>query len=373
MKPPPAPVLQPVSRISPSLYVAARRCLARAAWVAHGQSNTLPKHPRAMLGSAVHHVLELAGAGRLAGNTAEERRESARSGFDDKMRELFASAHKVLQAKFSSPERLPYYNLYRERVALLAAEQASDNVTTQAGSTDGGKPRVLRETLLEANSGKLFGRPDLVDASKGEVKDYKTGRAPEDGRLRDDEARQMRLYAHLANENNLPVSRGIVVRADRTEEELPITADEATAEAGEALTKLDELNAAMGKSFYDIATPSAEACELCPCIATCERFWEADFEPPEKGYLHAEGVLIEDIAPKYQGVIGLKLDVSRGTTRRGVVYVERLTEAWLTAGGDSLPKKGDRVRVLHLRVLDDAEGSAVVAANREMTTVWQIP
>lgn len=370
MNPPPAPALRPVSRISPSLYLAARRCLARAAWLAHGQKDAVPQHPRAMLGIATHHVLELAGAGRLAGDTVEDRRDSARISFDDKARELLNGAHAVLRAKFPSPERLPYYNLYRERVALLAAEQAPD-AAAPPKATDGELPRVLRETELKSDNGRLFGRPDLVDAPKAEVRDYKTSRAPDSGGLREDEARQLKLYARLANENNLPVRRGVVVRADRTENELQITPDEAAAEAGEALAKLDALNAAVGKSFYDVATPSAEACEFCPCIALCERFWEAS-EQSKEDFVHAEGVLAEDVTPKHRGLIALKLEVDRGTAPRGAVHIERLTEQWLTADGGSLPKQGDRLRILHLYRVDGGEDGAVVVANREMTTVWRI-
>jgi hypothetical protein len=35
-------------------------------------------------------------------------------------------------------------------------------------------------------------------------------------KLSDPEIRQLRLYAYLASENELPVTRGVIVRADRT-------------------------------------------------------------------------------------------------------------------------------------------------------------
>ncbi|HHK43002.1 MAG TPA: hypothetical protein ENJ50_11330, partial [Planctomycetaceae bacterium] len=320
MKLPIVPDVQPITSISPTLYAAARKCPARATWSAHGDRSSLPDHPRGLLGMAVHHVLERAALGGVAGADTAAKREAARGIYDQKVTDLFASAHPILMAKFRTAERLPYYNLYRERVALLAAERAVDPPTGNRGGGAGGGTAQHRSTVeqtLRSNDGKLKGRPDIVDSARSEVVDYKTSRAPEDGGVRDDEARQLRLYAHLVNENGRSVTTGVILRADRSRGEIDISASEAEAEAAEAVKKLEELGALVGRAFEEAATPSPASCSRCPCIPMCERFWnEAEPDWAEETGRQIQGT-VQAVRVTSTGLVGIDIEIERGTAPRG--------------------------------------------------------
>lgn len=373
MRLPIAPDVEAVTSMSPSLYAAARQCLARAVWTAHGNRSAIPAHPRALLGIGVHHVLERAAVGGIEGSDVDAKRDSARSAFDEKVAALLGAAHPILAVKFGTPERLPYYNLYRERAALLAAEQVVDIPSHGQGRrTDAPGRGPAVERTLQSDEGRLRGRPDVIDASRSEVVDYKTSAPPEDGGVREREARQLRLYAHLANENGIPVAKGVIVRADRSRAEIDISAAEAKAEAAEAIIKLEEINAVVGHAFNAVASPSGPACSGCPCIPMCQRFWDAA-EPDwaEEAGVHVQGTVL-DVRVTGTGLVGIDLDVQQGTMPRGAGHVERLTAEWLTAGQENLPSAGDVVRVLNLYRVEDSDEPVVYRANRESTTCWRL-
>jgi hypothetical protein len=377
MKLPSLPILAPISRISPSIYSAARLCLARAAWLAQGDKSAIPEHPRSLLGMAVHYVLEVAGRGRTeSGERAQNPLDLARADFDAKLGELFARAHPMLAAKFGSPDRLPYYNLYKERAASLAAELAeqrnSREKRPEAGSSGSSIPGPMRERAFSSNSGRLYGRVDLLNPEKREVVDYKTSKAPDDGGIRETEARQLRLYAHLVRANGVDVAIGVILRSDRTRSEMAIGEEEARFEAAEALAKLDEFNAKVGMPFLEAATPSMESCAFCPCIPICSAFWDnaTPLWAKELG-VHAEGI-VEEVEVSEAGIVGIRLMVDRGTTARGMSHIERLTEVWLTVGSDTLPEKGDRIRVVGLYLVDEGGELAVYRADREKTSLWHV-
>src|SRR5438105_393485 len=119
---PSPPPMKKLERISPTVYEAAMKCPARAAWVANGDRNVVPPHPRSLLGIGVHAILERAGTGGFAGESEDARRAAAERAFDDKMDVLFAATHPLLHAKFEARERLPFYHLYRARAVQMALD-----------------------------------------------------------------------------------------------------------------------------------------------------------------------------------------------------------------------------------------------------------
>jgi len=315
----------------------------------------------------------LAAVGGIDGSNVESKRENARSIFDEKVAAIFTESHPLLVAKFGTPQRLPYYYLYRERAALLAAEQAADASPGRTGRrTDARGVGHAVERTLQSDEGRIRGRPDIIDSASSEVVDYKTSATPEDGGVRDSEARQLRLYAHLANENGMPVTKGAIIRADRSRAEIEITADDARAEAAEALVKLEELTTVAGSAFDAAASPSGSNCSMCPCIPMCQRFWdEAEPSWAEEAGTHLQGT-VREVRITDTGLVGIDLDVQHGTASRGAGHVERLTVEWLTAGQEHLPEEGDVVRALSLYMVEDSNEPVVYRANRESTTCWRL-
>ena len=368
---PTPPIIQKIKRISPTLYDAAMKCMARAAWLAGGDRKLLPAHPRALLGISVHAVLERARTGGIAAGSDDARRADAESLFDQKMRELFAASHPLLHAKFDGPDRLPFYNLFRARAAQMA-------VDATVGSQRSGQP-VLRaatggvtvEAALVSKDGRVAGRADVLDAANATVVDYKTGVAANSGAVTDSEARQLRLYAHLANENGIAITRGVIERADRTRAEVHISPQQAAEEGRRARGVLDSYNQHAGEPFHRAASPSPDACRFCPCIPFCEAFWKSG----ELGWSGQCGTHVEGVVESVEGaaLVSINLNVTRGTAVRGAAVVTRLSRDWLTVSGGALPEPQQTVRVTDAAYVEESGAPAVFRADRITTVVWMLP
>lgn len=371
---PTPPAIRKIERISPTLYEAAMKCTSRAAWLVGGDQKLLPPHPRALLGIGLHAVLERARSGGIAGATEDERLADAERRFDDKMRELFAAAHPLLHAKFDGPDRLPFYNLFRARSAQMAAD-ASAASSARAGQAGAGTRAVgcgpAIEAALASKDGRVAGRADLLDAANATVIDYKTGAAGDTGPLTDSELRQLRLYAYLASENGISITRGVIERADRTRAEVPISTEQAVEEGRRALAVLDGYNEHVGKPFESGASPSPDACRFCPCIPFCDAFWKS----AEPAWSEDCGTHMEGVVESVEGgqLVSINLNVTRGTGARGAAVVTRLSRDWLVFSGAAFPQPQQTVRVTNTAHVEDSAAPALFRADRITTAVWTVP
>jgi hypothetical protein len=321
--------------------------------------------------------VEEAHNGALAGLDGTARLTAAREAFDRRATLLYQQAHPLLRAKFSSPERLPYYNLYRERAALeaMACSDRVEHAAASAGSSpEAPATNLYAERRLVSRDGLLIGRPDLIDAAAGEVVDYKTGSPDEEAAdaVSPAEGRQLRLYVHLAHENGLPVSRAVIARADGRRASLEVSRAEADAEGQKARELLGQYNAGAGAVFHEATQPSPENCQFCPCMPFCEAFWQAASPIwSEPCGVHLEGRVesVDEATVQGMRLITLRVEVLRGTVAPGEAFVEQVPLSWINCDGSPAPQRGDVVRVVHAhRTADDAP--AVVRVDRAATSVW---
>lgn len=370
MQLPAPPVVSRMDHISPTTYEAALKCKARAAWLIGGDRGALPQHPRALLGIAVHSVLEKARTGAASNGSAAERRSAAEGLFDRAVSQLFGAAHPLLRAKFEVPERLPFYNLYRARAARLAADAPQRPPGHPAGAVRPGVATTMVERRLESRDGRIVGRADAIDAVNATVVDHKTGIASDSGLLADNEARQLRLYAFLAGENEVAIRKGVVERADRTRVEIEISAAEAQAEGRRALVVLEDYNNHVGRRFVDAASPSAENCKHCQCIPFCEAFWSQ----ADAGWTALCGVHIEGDVVRIEGdeLISLEMVIKRGSGVRGPAVVTRVSRRWITIGGAALPGTGQVMRITDANQVPGSAAPAVFRADRVATALWRV-
>lgn len=379
MRIPGQPKTRQLEHLSPSTYEAARVCKARAAWAAFGNRDCVPHHPQALLGTCVHAVVEEAHKGSLPAGDEESRRAAARALFDTKAKALHDHAHPLLRAKFPAADRIPYYYLFRERAAVLAVGAASRPPTAHAAPSPGKHVAQvpLVETTLKSHDGLLVGRPDYVDPGAAEVVDYKTGGGPDgdpDG-LRDSEARQLRLYVHLAREHGLDVRKGTVVRVDGRRVTEKVSEADATDEGKKARDVLATFNANASAGFDALAEPSPEACRYCPCIPFCESFWAAASPAwAEQCGTHLEGTIsaVNRAVVQNTALITLELAPARGTVGAAAAVLQQLPEAWACVDGSPAPATGDVVRVVDCRLADDAGDTAVIRPDRLTTALWTV-
>lgn len=366
---PEPPSVQAMDRISPSRYEAALKCTARASWLVGGNRRTVPGHPRAILGTAHHATLEAAHRGQLPGATPDEVRVAAGRFFDERMQTLHRSEHPLLRAKFSEAVQVPYYNLYRARVARRAADLhekvRSGKVRLHSA------PLNVTEATLTSRDGRIVGRPDLVDNSVGQVVDYKTGAPTEDGEMHEHERRQLRLYAFLARESGHAVNAGVIERSTRDRQTLPISAEDGEREAQAALATLDQYNAKTGRSFESVATPSPAACRRCPCIPFCNAFWlKADSSWADECGTHIQGDVTSVDGAE---LVSIRLTVSHGSGPRGPAVLDRYARAWLRAADSAVPDEGRAVRIVDVAQVPETEAPTIFRSIRASTAVWLLP
>lgn len=379
MQIPKPPEVVPLTRLSPSHYEAGRACKARLAWMTSGRRSELPDRPKALLGICFHEVVKGAAMGRLPTEDEERTGAAAREMFDESVRIAYERAHPIFRVKYSSPEVLPFYYLFRERAALVALRVAGRRESTSRALTRpnaGGTPRRLIERWLSSRDGLLFGRPDYVDLQASEILDYKTGASGDDADVMSPaEARQLRLYVHLALENDFSVSRGVIVRPDGRRAESEMTKLQADAEGRQAREVLQQFNQSAHRPFHAIAEPSVEACSFCPCIPFCEPFWR-DAAPAwiENCGTHVEGVVTAITETQVQdiSVLTFDLEVRRGTVDAKRAFVEQVPESWTTTGGSQRPVIGQVLRVVHGRAISPGP-APVIRIDRTLTALWTIP
>lgn len=378
MQIPQQPELKPLRQLSPSVYEALLRCKSRAAWAAYGGRGVVPQHPKALLGMCLHKVVEEAHAGAIDSTLDTQARLAvARDLFDRYAKSLYEQAHPLVRAKFSAFNRLPYYNLYRERAALEALVSV-DRVGQAAAVANVPQPadslRLHAERRLVSSDGLLVGRPDLIDVAAHEVVDYKTGAPLDEGAdaVSPSEARQLRLYVHLALDSGIQVSRAVIARADGRRAAIGVSKEDADAEGRRARELLAEYNDAAGGSFDTAASPSMENCCLCPCIPFCNAFWQAASPAwKEQCGVHLEGRVrsVEQATMQGMNLMTLRVETVRGTVGAGDTFVEQIPEAWIAADGADVPREGDTVRIVHGRLTGDVL-PPVVRVDRTATSVW---
>lgn len=367
---PEQPTPTAIPAVSPSLYETLLGCPARAAWYANGPRNVTAAHPAALLGTCFHGVMEALQKGQLQEVDDEDRRDAARRLFDQLAAQLHVASHPLIGTKFARPDKIPYYNRIRERAAAVAGSQRP---TADRPHSAG----VLSERRFQSSDGVIVGRPDVIDVERGEVIDYKTGQpaAQDSLRVSDREGRQLTLYAYLALEAGVAITRGTIVRSNGDTASIEISEAAARAEAERARLALSEFNSSVvqGRTFSELAHPSPPVCRFCPCIPFCEPFW-ASAEPSwnEECGCHVEGTVRSVQPANVQGtnLVTIEVTVSRGTIAGGPASIEQIPVAWVEADGDRCPLPEDTVRLVDARLV--AEDPAVVRADRVMTSLWRL-
>jgi CRISPR/Cas system-associated exonuclease Cas4 (RecB family) len=154
------------------------------------------------------------------------------------------------------------------------------------------------ETELRARDGLLIGRPDVFRIRSGGalLREYKTGAIrDETGGVRRDYIDQITLYAALIFDNygvkTVEASIESLV-GDRHEATIgPEQARLLSERVTDTLVRVNEL-VRSGRSFADLARPSADACSYCSLRSVCISFKASQDELALKGdQLLAEGTV----------------------------------------------------------------------------------
>ena len=374
MRPPELPRLSAVEMITPSLYNAALACPARALWAAFGPRRFYPASPSAVLGNACHGVLEDCVNGLLPVED-RERQQAASRLFEAKAEQGLARAHPLLRWRYPDVRRMPYYFTFQARAGAAALRIPA----RRSRGAEGGQPDRRAEWRLTSRDGSVGGRIDLVDERDRAVIDYKTGGDPPSNvAFRPEEERQLRLYAYLCLENGVTIERGVIERGGGRRDEMPIAGDESCAEGSAAKALLAGLNARIshGETIHELAAPSPEGCRGCEGRVLCEPFWnalDAKQEAAETMCLEGEVLSCVALPGMREPAFTLHLRVLRGDRPGMDVTTDAIPSALSIADGDTLPQKGDVVRVLDAKASQGSHSTVRPCLAGRLTTVWRMP
>ncbi len=267
--------------VSPSNLGALEQCLLQVAF------STDPRYrkqvfqgPKARLGSACHALLDRISKGELAGVPEPAWRTKLEEIWKDEASKQENSAlNSPLERHLGPVRRWPGYAIRRARVLRRASE-----ILRRKQHAGGRTASVRTERRYRSYGGKLRGRADAVysSGSRTVIEDYKTGNIHEEQpghgvTLKESYRRQILLYAAMHHyETGTWPEAGYVVPLVGEREEVRIDPVEARQEAENAVQLLERYNAQLleASSYWELASPSQEACRFCDYKAFCKPFWE---------------------------------------------------------------------------------------------------
>lgn len=237
--------------ISPTMCVRLA-CPARVAFRQGSRGGQAASSAAAIIGSIAHRAMELAVRGQpvdKAWSIAVD--ESAERG--------------------ERPDTLPRLR----RAQLRYQMRVADALIFTEGAD---KSNVHCEVRLLSARGALEGTPDLVvvRADGFDIVDFKTGLVVDlDEQMpKTDYARQIRIYAYLAEEAyGVPVARGVLLSLREGPVDVDVTPTSVDKAVSEALDRRQEFN---GRAPGPQPTMAREAtCRWCDHKVICDGFWEA--------------------------------------------------------------------------------------------------
>lgn len=350
-------VLRAIEVTSPSLSEYMRMCPLKAGLSkAAGSSAFVLGNPKAWLGTAYHHVLENILDTRASGEPLEH--AAVRLWDEAISAQLERNRRHPIDQRFGTPESWPGYHLAKASVLIKARQLAAAPVPERPRGTG---TAVIRERQFAAFGGALIGRPDVI--REPEVVDYKSGAITEyDEQTQADVVkaayvRQLRVYGYLVHEAlGWWPARGVLVPMVGAGIEVPLTADDCTREATEAVQALTAFNAALSDTapVTSLAKPGPVSCKWCTHKVVCASFW-ATADETWTGKLDGacvEGVLTSDPQTVHNGSAwAFSIDVLGGSENRGIRQISPLNPT-VHALTQTL-KGGERIRATGLRARPD--------------------
>lgn len=274
--------LRPLQRIPPSRFLQLQQCALREVWQANGKTPLIPISPSARLGSIAHHVLELAGRGRLSGT------QELDGAWDDAISRVQEEMRRNGEQHLLPLRKHAFRYEVKKRLTFAAAERIIDSRPDEPAPTGTSVAVAGSEIWLESKDGRVGGFIDrIIPHEDGvEILDYKTGAVTEErtGNVKSAYKVQLLLYAALYNEvyGEWPAkltlsSLGGILR------EVHVDPARALSLMEEARIRLSEVNKLIATHPVadELANPSPAACEYCYYRPGCKQYWRSRGDTPE--------------------------------------------------------------------------------------------
>jgi RecB family exonuclease len=311
----------------------------------------MPGSPAARLGTACHHVLELAGDGAFPPPSAPAWPEAFEAAWDQAIAAEEESARKhPLESHLPPANRWPGYAMRKVRTRKLAAKLGANATKT----TPAPGMKVELEQEHAGFEGKLRGRPDIVrkTADGTAIEDYKTGSLyeAESGELKEGYRLQLLLYAALAEEvEGKGATSAKLIPLEGEPAQIEIEGTEASEAADAVIAAMDGYNQAVaaGAALQDLARPEPGHCRFCPFAVRCPAFWSAITPEWSTEGIFAVAGQVDEVAASRFGTFNIEAIVEAGSTSSDTVTLhglpfDRFGPAAAAAPGSSIAATGLR-------------------------------
>jgi hypothetical protein len=351
---PPVSPIAPLTRISPSRYVALEECGLRETWSANGADILLPLHPSARMGTAIHRILERAGMGELG----IEDQEAVERAWNESVVALEAE----MQQSWLERSLVPLSNIVNnfdvQRLRTLRkACEISSTLRIPKTRPQAIKPGLGFELWVKTPGGEIGGFIDHAYEIDGRVviQDYKTGLVIEhsaegEETLKIDYLTQLHIYAALyfftfgqwPDELQVVSTQGppITVPVDQERSlELVLAAKNKFNAINETIRHSGSTAEDIGRA---LASPSPVACKRCLFRPNCQPYAELLSKDQENWPSDINGTL-KDLRTFANGYASLIIE------RDGNVCIVRSVSPGSRHPGLQTAKLGNRIGCFNLR------------------------
>ncbi len=362
----PLPKLNPITKLSPTLFATLRQCQLRAG-LSHARAQRTTKiSTAALLGTIAHRVLEDARTLKRD----EDLRKQAKTLWDKTVEQV----EKTLQNSPLDKSLLPIsrwkkYYLLREYTICRCEEIALGHGISE-------RQVIASERKFDNLEYGFTGKPDLIIRRENGlvIIDYKSTELSDDPEERDEKVeswrRQVKFYASIVKsefgeypvEGEIRLLNGGVIP-------IPINPEEVEQLMAEARILKEKYNAniAAGVPESKLAQYSEENCGFCDYKGSCNTFWKMNPIPgaDEFGSLSGKIVRLSN-TEKGVGSIVIASDMKNEATKEwkitnlSIDKFEGLREL----------KKGDFVRLIDFKIDSQNEFHAKPTRN---SVIWKVP
>ncbi len=363
------PKLQPIKRLSPTLFDTLKQCSLRAGLRNVKAQQTTRGSKAALLGTLVHQVLEEAVSVYQAPEdvraAAEKIWDRAKTGMEQK---LHASP---LDRSLLPIERWKRYAILRERTLRRYVDIASGQGPSETQV-------IARERQFRSATDEFTGKPDLIlrRANGLVIVDYKSTEFSDDAHEQEKKIeswrQQILFYAVLIKRafGEWPVAGEI--RLLNTEV-IPISIDPIAAEGvmAEAQVLKSKFNAKIDADVPQstLAQYSADNCKFCEFKGACDTFWEQtpppDPETDEYGYITGT---VSKITTGRSGISSLVIESEKSDGSSQTWQISHLSNTQFE-DLETL-KQGDSVRLIDFKI---DSNSPYRAKSTQNSVIWKLP
>ncbi len=369
MKLQPLPKLQPITRLSPTLFSTLKQCQLRAGLSQARAQRTTRSSTAALLGTIAHRVLERAGS---INGDEEDLRIQAGAIWDKAVEQMEEDLQtSPLDRSLLPIKRWKKYFLLQQRTV----RRYEDIVSSQGRSET---QVVASERKFDSVKNGFTGKPDLI--LRREIGlviiDYKSGELPDDSESREEKIElwqhQILFYATIVKEEfgEWPVEGEI--RLLNTEV-IPIQIDRqkavALVEEVQALKGNYNAKIAAGVPLSELAQYSVDNCRFCEFKGVCGTFWKENPQPvpgtDKYGYLSGRV---------------LRLTIGQNNRHSIVIASEKLGETsqeWQISGLSTEQfgnleelGQGTLVRLINFKI--ESDGSYRAKPTQD-SVIWEVP